>query len=100
MERNGLAGHTHVLTGYAGRADLLNALKRAVEMTTRHCSNVVYRTPLEYGCVISMSNTQSVCDPVMGDNGKLYVDEEVVAIYSEQLVPLAHIVTPNHFEAE
>jgi pyridoxal/pyridoxine/pyridoxamine kinase len=36
----------------------------------------------------------------MGDNGKLYVAEEVVGIYANVLVPLAHIVTPNHFEAE
>lgn len=83
MERNGLAGHTHILTGYAGRADLLHALERVVQTTTRHRPDAVY-----------------LCDPVMGDNGKLYVAEEVVGIYADVLVPLAHIVTPNHFEAE
>lgn len=41
-----------------------------------------------------------VCDPVMGDNGKLYVPQELVTIYKEFVVPLATILTPNLFEAE
>lgn len=40
----------------------------------------------------------TVCDPVMGDNGKLYVPEELVNIYKNEIVPLADIVTPNQFE--
>ena len=35
-----------------------------------------------------------------GDNGKLYVPEERVAIYREEVVPLASVLTPNQFEAE
>lgn len=41
----------------------------------------------------------AVCDPVMGDHGKLYVKPEVVPCYQE-IVPLATIMTPNQFEAE
>lgn len=41
-----------------------------------------------------------VCDPVLGDNGKLYVPEELVPVYRERIVPLADVVTPNQFEAE
>lgn len=40
-----------------------------------------------------------VLDPVMGDNGKIYVSEEVVPAY-KALVPLADLVLPNQFEAE
>ena len=36
----------------------------------------------------------------MGDHGKLYVPEELVPIYREQIIPLADIITPNQFEAE
>jgi pyridoxine kinase len=109
MERNGLAGHTHILTGYAGRADLLHALARVVNTTTRHCPDAVYRTcialPAWRDCLRLRTLTfilsrDPVCDPVMGDNGKLYVAEEVVGIYADELVPLAHMITPNHFEAE
>lgn len=41
-----------------------------------------------------------MCDPVLGDNGQLYVPEELVPIYRERIVPLADVVTPNQFEAE
>lgn len=42
----------------------------------------------------------AVCDPVLGDNGHLYVPESFVGIYRDELLPLAHISTPNQFEAE
>ncbi|ODA81820.1 hypothetical protein RJ55_00325 [Drechmeria coniospora] len=40
-----------------------------------------------------------VLDPVMGDNGKIYVAEDVVPAY-KSLVPLADLILPNQFEAE
>jgi pyridoxine kinase len=40
-----------------------------------------------------------VLDPVMGDDGALYVAEEVVPIY-KSIIPLADIILPNQFEAE
>ncbi|KAJ8974423.1 hypothetical protein NQ317_002451 [Molorchus minor] len=36
----------------------------------------------------------------MGDNGKLYVNEGLVPIYRQEIIPLATIITPNLFEAE
>lgn len=41
-----------------------------------------------------------VCDPVMGDHGKMYVPEELLPVYREHIVPLADIITPNQYEAE
>ena len=41
-----------------------------------------------------------VCDPVLGDNGKLYVPAELVDIYKSSVLPLAYMVTPNAFECE
>lgn len=40
-----------------------------------------------------------VLDPVMGDNGKLYVAEDVVPAYRE-LIRHADLILPNQFEAE
>jgi pyridoxine kinase len=40
-----------------------------------------------------------VLDPVMGDNGKIYVAEEVVPAY-KALIPYADLILPNQFEAE
>lgn len=41
-----------------------------------------------------------MCDPVLGDNGKLYVPPELVARYRSDVIPLADVVTPNQFEVE
>ncbi|KAK1600479.1 pyridoxal kinase [Colletotrichum navitas] len=40
-----------------------------------------------------------VLDPVMGDNGRLYVAEEVVPAY-QSLIEHANLILPNQFEAE
>jgi pyridoxine kinase len=36
----------------------------------------------------------------MGDNGKMYVPEELKEIYKNDIIPHADIITPNHFELE
>jgi pyridoxine kinase len=42
-----------------------------------------------------------LCDPVIGDDPKgLYVPEAIAEAIRDQLLPLAHITTPNRFEAE
>jgi len=40
-----------------------------------------------------------VLDPVMGDNGKIYVNEDVVPAY-KNLLRDADLILPNQFEAE
>lgn len=40
-----------------------------------------------------------VLDPVMGDNGRIYVAEEVVPAY-KGLIGYADLILPNQFEAE
>lgn len=40
-----------------------------------------------------------VLDPVMGDNGRLYVAEDCVPAY-KSLIPFADLILPNQFEAE
>lgn len=42
----------------------------------------------------------AVCDPVLGDNGKLYTPKEFVAIYRTDIIPHATILTPNQTEVE
>uniref|UniRef100_A0A5F9DUH6 Pyridoxal kinase n=1 Tax=Oryctolagus cuniculus TaxID=9986 RepID=A0A5F9DUH6_RABIT len=46
----------------------------------------------------------TVCDPVMGDKwsgeGSMYVPEDLLPVYRDQVVPVADIITPNQFEAE
>uniref|UniRef100_A0A8C7FY07 Pyridoxal kinase n=2 Tax=Oncorhynchus TaxID=8016 RepID=A0A8C7FY07_ONCKI len=42
----------------------------------------------------------SVCDPVLGDHGSMYVPENLHPVYKNKVVPVADIITPNQFEAE
>lgn len=36
----------------------------------------------------------------MGDNGKMYVPDNLLPIYKNTIVPLADVITPNQFEVE
>eukprot|EP00293_Proteomonas_sulcata_P013345 CAMPEP_0184300350 /NCGR_PEP_ID=MMETSP1049-20130417/10778_1 /TAXON_ID=77928 /ORGANISM="Proteomonas sulcata, Strain CCMP704" /LENGTH=302 /DNA_ID=CAMNT_0026611043 /DNA_START=58 /DNA_END=966 /DNA_ORIENTATION=+ len=83
LKANSLMTHTHLLTGYMRSPALMRCvLKALAELRT------------------SNPDTIYVCDPVMGDHGKLYVPEEVVPVYRDEVVPNATILTPNQFEAE
>jgi len=39
-----------------------------------------------------------VCDPVIGDEGRLYVAAEIACAVRDRLLPLADLATPNAFE--
>jgi pyridoxine kinase len=43
-------------------------------------------------------NAIFLCDPIMGDDGRLYVEAELVDRIRERLVPEADIITPNRYE--
>ncbi|KAL9256755.1 Pyridoxal kinase-like protein [Drosera capensis] len=83
LAANDLLYYTHLLTGYIGSVSFLNAVLEVVDKLRSVNPRLVY-----------------VCDPVMGDEGKLYVPPELVAVYREKVVPVASMLTPNQFEAE
>ena len=84
LEANGiLEKYTHVITGYIGSVSLVRTLARVVRDLKRRNPDLMY-----------------VCDPVMGDEGKLYVPQEMVPAFRDEIVPLADVLTPNQFELE
>uniref|UniRef100_A0A2P2KV84 pyridoxal kinase n=1 Tax=Rhizophora mucronata TaxID=61149 RepID=A0A2P2KV84_RHIMU len=83
LEANDLLYYTHLLTGYIGSVSFLNTVLKVINKLR------TINPKLKY-----------VCDPVLGDEGKLYVPAELVAVYHERVVPLATMLTPNQFEAE
>ncbi|CAA7055675.1 unnamed protein product [Microthlaspi erraticum] len=83
LQANDLLFYTHLLTGYIGSVSFLNTILEVINKLRSVNPNLTY-----------------VCDPVMGDEGKLYVPEELVQVYREKVVPLASMLTPNQFEAE
>ncbi|CAN0913749.1 Pyridoxal kinase [Linum grandiflorum] len=83
LEANNLLYYTHLLTGYIGSESFLNTILKVVNKLRTINPKLTY-----------------VCDPVMGDEGKLYVPQDLVAVYREKVVPVASMLTPNQFEAE
>ncbi|KAF7831072.1 pyridoxal kinase isoform X1 [Senna tora] len=83
LQANQLLYYTHLLTGYIGSVSFLNTVLEVVSKLRSINPELTY-----------------VCDPVMGDEGKFYVPQELVSVYREKVVPVASMLTPNQFEAE
>ncbi|CEQ40708.1 SPOSA6832_02350, partial [Sporobolomyces salmonicolor] len=82
LDANGLLRQSHLLTGYVPGADALTVVARTVDRLRAVNPSLVY-----------------VLDPVMGDDGRIYVSESVIPLY-KSLLPKATCATPNYFEAE
>ncbi|QDZ19477.1 pyridoxal kinase [Chloropicon primus] len=83
LKSNDLVDHTHLLTGYIGSESVLDAVVDVLGELRAKNPGAVY-----------------VCDPVLGDHGRIYTKPELVDIYIEKVVPLADILTPNQFELQ
>ncbi|XP_072541610.1 pyridoxal (pyridoxine, vitamin B6) kinase a [Salminus brasiliensis] len=83
IKLNKVNHYDYVLTGYTRDVSFLEMVVDIVEELKGANPNLVY-----------------VCDPVMGDNGAMYVPEALLPVYRDKVVPVADIITPNQFEAE
>eukprot|EP01096_Ripella_sp_DP13-Kostka_P012133 TRINITY_DN49_c2_g1_i1.p2 TRINITY_DN49_c2_g1~~TRINITY_DN49_c2_g1_i1.p2 ORF type:complete len:346 (-),score=135.36 TRINITY_DN49_c2_g1_i1:39-1007(-) len=83
LRRNGLLRQEVILAGYCGNAEVLVEIGDLVRDHRQKGEQLFF-----------------VCDPVMGDNGKLYVGLPIVDQYRDNLVPIADLITPNQFELE
>jgi pyridoxine kinase len=72
-----------VLTGYLGEASQADAVTTLVAAVRKRNPQALY-----------------ICDPVMGDEGGLYVPEPTAIALRDRLIPIADIATPNRFELE
>lgn len=72
-----------ILTGYLGAAYQAPAIVRLVNALKAKNPEAVY-----------------LCDPVIGDEAGLYVNQETAGVIRDMLLPLADIATPNRFELE
>jgi pyridoxine kinase len=83
-ERGVLGQCDGVLSGYLGSAEIGAAVLEAVAQVKAANPNARY-----------------CCDPVIGDVGRdVFVQPGVAAFMRERAVPMADIVTPNHFELD
>jgi len=92
LESNRLMGQIgHILTGYVGSASFLKKVGSVISTLKQKAAE---------NCGKKYAPPRFICDPVMGDGGKLYVPLELVQIYKEIIIPLADVVTPNQTEVE
>ena len=70
-----------VLSGYLGEPSQAEAVGSLVAAVKRRNPSAIY-----------------LCDPVMGDQGGLYVPEATAAAIRDRLMPLADAATPNRHE--
>jgi pyridoxal/pyridoxine/pyridoxamine kinase len=45
--------------------------------------------------VHTLTHVRAVCDPVLGDEGRLYVPADLVGAYQEEILPIASVLVPN-----
>lgn len=83
LRLNNLHQYSHLLTGYVRSLSFLQKVTETVKQLKQANPNLLY-----------------VCDPVMGDNGEMYVPSELLYEFRDNLTVLADVVTPNQFEAE
>jgi len=83
LKENDIHFYSHLLTGYCGDPTFLKGISEVFKQLKTKNKDLIY-----------------VCDPVMGDNGKFYVPQELLPIYRDEIVPFADVLTPNQFEAE
>jgi pyridoxine kinase len=97
--------------GVAGRTSVaadVNQFRRDVDFVVRAQPAVLQvgflPRPMHVDVVATVLRDYNgivLLDPVIGDYKKgLYVSEETARSIREQLLPIAHVITPNRFEAE
>jgi len=72
-----------VLSGYLGSPETWGVVLEALAAVRRERPDAWY-----------------VCDPVLGDEGELYLPAELVRTFREEAVPRADLLVPNRFELE
>jgi pyridoxine kinase len=72
-----------VITGYLGALTQVNAISQLIRAWRLEHTRGTY-----------------ILDPVLGDNGRIYVNNKLVTAMRDNLLPLANFVTPNQFELE
>jgi pyridoxine kinase len=70
-----------VLSGYVAAPEQALIIRNAVQRVKHYNREAVY-----------------VCDPVMGDEGSLYVKAETAHAIQQTMLPVADVVAPNAFE--
>ncbi|KAJ1970162.1 hypothetical protein IWQ62_000131 [Dispira parvispora] len=83
LKLNGLDNYTSLLTGYMGNPESIEVVAHILTQLRESNPELFY-----------------VLDPVLGDDGQLYVHKDMIELYKQKLLPYANLITPNQFETE
>ncbi|XP_060862191.1 pyridoxal kinase-like [Metopolophium dirhodum] len=83
LVENELHNYSHLLTGYTRCPMFLKKVAEVYKILKKKNPGLIY-----------------VCDPVMGDNKKMYVPKEILDVYKNEIIHLTDILTPNEYELE
>jgi pyridoxine kinase len=83
LNANNLDEYQIILSGYLGTCQIVPELAKNISKLLNKSKDSIY-----------------ILDPVLGDNGKLYLPLEMIDMYLKHLIPLASLITPNQFEFE
>ena len=84
VEERDLVDEAAVLvTGYLGSPDNAVVIADFVERALSRNAKLLY-----------------LCDPVIGDDGRVYVADGILDVVRRRLLSAAHLITPNQFELE
>ena len=88
LQSNNLFTFPYLITGYMGSIDCLSKLGKLIETLKQNVESD--KNKLFYAC-----------DPVMGDNGKLYSPsfKPFIEVYRNEVIKYADLLTPNQTEA-
>ena len=110
LQQNDLLQYTHLLTGYIGSVSFLETIAKVVKTLRKANPDLVYGKIPGHCSLLCQLNVHSyvrlcmllhaVCDPVMGDDNRLYVSQDLIPAYKDQIISLATVLTPNQYEAE
>jgi pyridoxine kinase len=126
LKNNSLLEQTsHLLTGYIGSMTFLESVVAVFTQLKEANPNLIYvcdpvttsssATLVFCELLTFFSLHLHLCDShhqaffflnyiclqkVLGDNGKLYVPQELVAVYRARILNIATVLTPNQFECE
>jgi pyridoxine kinase len=92
LQMSGIDNFQYLLTGYIPDAATATMVRKIAQMLKQKDPEIVWGTILFF-------HPDVVLDPVLGDDGQLYVAEELVSTYKATIAQ-ADIILPNQYEAE
>ena len=81
LDANSLLNYDLIISGYTRSVEIAAETAAAVRRVCEVNPRTIY-----------------ILDPVLGDDGNFYVPAELTDYFKQNLLPLAEVITPNHFE--